>query len=147
MPDNRTQTNAGGDVISVGDNTSGVIGKDQQGVAGRDISGTLTLTLAALRDTAEPKALELVKQISQLRAAIEAPNCDLEARHKTRALEYLDNLAKLAQDPAPDRLKHAKENLDDLADIAEKGSKLANFAKEYLPTFTAAIAALRIWFS
>lgn len=82
---------------------------------------------------------------------VEAPTCELDDRYKTRALEYLDNLATLPKDPpakaAPtDLLKTAKDNLDDLADIAEKGSKLANFAKDHLPTFTAALTALRLWF-
>lgn len=83
--------------------------------------------------------------------AVEIPTCGLDDLYKTRALEYLDNLATLAKDSpakaAPtDLLKTAKDNLDDLADIAEKGSKLANFAKEHLPTFTAALTALRLWF-
>jgi Pentapeptide repeats (8 copies) len=146
MPDNRTQTQVGGDNISVGDNNQGVVGKDLQGVAGRDISGTLTLSLAALSATDDPKAKALAELITQLKTAIEAPDSELEARHKTRALEYLDNLTKLAQTKPENHLKTAKENLDDLADIAEKGSKLATFAAKYLPPFTAGVAGLRLWF-
>jgi hypothetical protein len=81
-----------------------------------------------------------------VREAIEAPNCDLDDRFKQRALGYLDSLTKLAKDQPEDRLKQAKENLDDLSDIAEKGSKLANFAKLYFPVVTTAIAAIRLWF-
>jgi uncharacterized protein YjbI with pentapeptide repeats len=146
MPDNRNQSQAGGDIISVGDGNQGVVGKDLQGVAGRDISGTLNLSLAALSETADPKAKELGALITQLKTAIEAPDSELEARHKTRALEYLDNLTKLAQNPTENHLKTAKENLDDLADIAEKGSKIATFAEKYLPTFSAGVAGLRLWF-
>ncbi len=145
MTDKSTRTQAGGDIISAGNN-AGVVGKDMTGVAGRDISGTLNLNLAALKETEDPKAKELVELISQLRQAIEAPNCDLEDRFKQRALEYLDNLTKLAKDQPDNRLKQAKDNLDDLTDIAEKGSKLTNFAKEYFPAVTAAIAGIRLWF-
>ena len=146
MTDDSTRTQAGGDIISAGSHNSGVVGKDLTGVAGRDISGTLNLNLAALRETEDPKDKELVDLITQLRTAIEAPNCALDDRFKQRALLYLDNLASLAKDQPEDLLKSAKDNLDDLADIADKGSKLANFAKDNLPTFTAAIAALRLWF-
>ncbi len=147
MTDESSKTQAGGDVISAGSNNSGVVGKDLTGVAGRDISGTLNLNLAALRESEDPKDKELIDLITQLRTAIEAPDCDLDDRFKQRALGYLDNLTSLAKDKPQDLLKSAKDNLDDLSDIAEKGSKLANFAKEHLPTFTAAIGALRIWFS
>jgi uncharacterized protein YjbI with pentapeptide repeats len=145
MTDKSTRTQVGGDMISA-DNNAGVVGKDMTGVAGRDISGTLNLNLAALKKTEDPKAKELVELISQLRQAIEAPDCDLEDRFTQRALEYLDNLTKLAKDQPDDRLKQAKDNLDDLTDIAEKGSKLANFAEEYFPAVTAAIAGIRLWF-
>ncbi len=146
MTDESSKTQAGGDIISAGSHNSGVVGKDLTGVAGRDISGALNLNLAALRETEDPKDKELVDLITQLRSAIEAPNCALDDRFKQRALGYLDNLASLAKDKPDDLLKNAKDNLDDLADIADKGSKLANFAKDHLPTFTAAIAALRLWF-
>ena len=146
MTDESSKTQAGGDIISAGSNNSGVVGKDLTGVAGRDISGTLNLNLAALRESEDPKDKELVDLIAQLRTAIEAPNCDLDDRFKQRALGYLDKLTILAKDKPQDLIKSAKDNLDDLADIADKGSKLANFAKEHLPTFTAAIAALRLWF-
>jgi len=146
MTDESSKTHAGGDIISAGSNNSGVVGKDLTGVAGRDISGTLNLNLAALRESEDPKDKELVDLIAQLRTAIEAPNCDLDDRFKQRALGYLDKLTILAKDKPQDLIKSAKDNLDDLADIADKGSKLANFAKEHLPTFTAAIAALRLWF-
>jgi uncharacterized protein YjbI with pentapeptide repeats len=146
MPDNRTQTQAGGDIISAGANNQGVVGKDQKGVAGRDISGTLTISLAALSETADPKAKELIDLISQVRQAIEAPDSELDDRHKKRALEYLNNLTELAQNNPEDLLKQAKDNLDDLTDIAEKGSELVIFAEKYLPTFTAAIGGLRAWF-
>jgi uncharacterized protein YjbI with pentapeptide repeats len=148
MSDKSTQTQAGGDIISTGDGNQGVVGKNQQGIAGRDISGTLNLNLAALSETADPKAKELVDLITQVRDAIDAPDSELDDRHKIRALEYLDNLTKLAKDKdKPENLlKTAKNNLDDLADIADKGSKIATFAEKYLPTFTAAIVGLRLWF-
>jgi uncharacterized protein YjbI with pentapeptide repeats len=146
MTDKSTKNQAGGDVISVGDNTSGVIGKDLTGVAGRDISGTLNLNLAALRQTEDPQAKDLADLITYVRDAIEAPDCDLDDRHKQRALTYLDNLTQLAKDQPEDRLQQAKDNLDDLTDIAEKGSKLAGFAEKYFPTVMSAISAIGIWF-
>jgi uncharacterized protein YjbI with pentapeptide repeats len=146
MSDKRTQIQAGGDSISVGDNNQGVVGKNQQGVAGRDISGTLTLSLSALSATDNPKSKALVELITQVRDAIQAPDSELDDRYKTRALEYLDNLTNLAKDKPENLLKTAKDNLDDLADIADKGSKIATFAEKYLPTFTATISGLRLWF-
>ena len=41
-----------GGIISVGDNTSGVIVKELKSVAGRDISSTLTIDLAACQRAA-----------------------------------------------------------------------------------------------
>ena len=144
MPSNYVQ--AGGDAIVAGDNTQGVVGKDMTGVAGRDISGTLNLNLNALRETEDPKAKELVALIEQLRKAIESPDCDLDDRFKKRSIEYLNTLTELAKDKPEGFLKSAKENLDDLTDIADKGSKLVTFAEKHLPTFMMAIGALRLWF-
>ena len=145
MPDNRTKYESGGDInIAKG---KSAINTGTGAAAAGNISGNITLNLAALSESEDPKDKELVDLITQLRTAIEAPDCDLDDRHKQRALGYLDNLASLAKDKPQDFLKNAKDNLDDLSDIADKGSKLANFAKEHLPTFTAAIGALRIWFS
>ena len=144
MPSNYVQ--AGGDAIVAGDNTQGVVGKDMTGVAGRDISGTLNLNLNALRETEDPKDKELVALIEQLRKAIESPDCDLDDRFKKRSIEYLNTLTELAKDKPEGFLKSAKENLDDLTDIADKGSKLATFAEKHLPTFMMAIGALRLWF-
>ena len=145
MPDNRTKYESGGDInIAKG---KSAINTGTGAAAAGNISGNITLNLAALSESEDPKDKELVDLITQLRTAIEAPDCDLDDRHKQRALGYLDNLASLAKDKPQDLLKNAKDNLDDLSDIADKGSKLANFAKEHLPTFTAAIGALRIWFS
>ena len=73
-------------------------------------------------------------------------NCTLlmsNGFYKERALEYL---AKLAQEQPENRLKQAKENRDDLADIADKGSKVATFTEKYPPTFVGAIGALKLWF-
>ena len=140
------QNQASGDIISVGANNSGVIGKDLTGVAGRDISGNLTITLAALAATEDPKEKELATLLEQVKKTIEAPDCELDDRFKDRALEYLDSLAKLAEEQPENRLKQAKNNLDDLADIADKGSKIATFAEKYLPTFVSAIGALKVWF-
>ena len=142
MPNNQ----AGGNIITAGNNNKGVVGKDMTGVAGRDISGTLNLNLNALRETEDPRSKELVSLIEQLRSAIEAPDSDLDDRYKKRAIEYLDNLTQLAKDKPEDFLKGAKDNLDDLADIADKGSKLATFAEKHLPTFMMAIGTLRLWF-
>ena len=55
-------------------------------------------------------------------------------------------VGKLAKEQPENRLKQAKNNLDYLADIADKGSKIATFAEKYLPTFVGAIGALKVWF-
>jgi uncharacterized protein YjbI with pentapeptide repeats len=144
MPNKSNQYKSGGD-INIAQGKSAI--NTGTGVAaGGDISGTLNLNLAALKETEDPKAKELVELISQLRQAIEAPDSDLDDRFKQRALSYLDNLTKLAKEQPEDRLKQAKENIEDLTDIAEKGSKLAKFAKDYFPTVTAAITGIRLWF-
>ena len=144
MPDKSTKYESGGDInIAKG---KSAINTGTGAAAAGNISGNITLNLAALSESEDPKDKELVDLITQLRTAIEAPDCDIDNRFKQRALGYLDNLTSLAKDKPQDLLKSAKDNLDDLADIADKGSKLANFAKEHLPTFTAAIGALRLWF-
>lgn len=127
---------SGGGVFAIGTSVS----------AAGNISGTLNLNINALRETEDPKAKELADLIDQLKKAIEAPDSDLDDRYKKRAIEYLNNLAQLAKDKPEDFLKGAKDNLDDLADIADKGSKLATFAEKYFPTFITAIGALRLWF-
>ena len=144
MPDKRNQYKSGGNINIAKDKSA--INTGTGAAAAGNISGNLNLNLAALRETEDPKDKELVDLITQLRTAIEAPDCALDDRFKQRALLYLDNLASLAKDQPEDLLKSAEDNLDDLADIADEGSKLANFAKEHLPAFTAAIAALRLWF-
>jgi hypothetical protein len=137
-------TQAGGDInIAKG---KSAINTGTGAAAAGNISGTLNLNLNALRETEDPKAKELVDLIEQLKTAIEDPDSDLDDRYKKRAIEYLDNLAQLAKDKPEDFLKGAKDNLDDLADIADKGSKLATFAEKHLPTFMMAIGALRLWF-
>jgi uncharacterized protein YjbI with pentapeptide repeats len=136
---------AGGDIITA-DNNQGVVGKDMMGVAGRDISGSLTLNLNTLRETEDPKSKDLADLIDQLKQAIEATDSELDDRHKKRAIKYLNNLTQLAKDKPEDFLKGAKDNLDDLADIADKGSKFATFAAKYFPTVMTAIDALRLWF-
>jgi uncharacterized protein YjbI with pentapeptide repeats len=135
---------AGGDInIAKG---KSAINTGTGAAAAGNISGTLNLNLNALRETEDPKAKELVDLIEQLRKAIEALDSDLDDRYKKRAIEYLNTLTELAKDKPEDILKRAKENLDDLADIADKGSKLATFAEKHLPTFMMAIGALRLWF-
>lgn len=144
MPNKSNQYKSGGNInIAKG---KSAINTGTGVAAGGDISGDLNLNLAALQETEDPEAKKLVDLVTQMREAIEAPDSELEDRFKQRALEYLDNLTKLAKDQSEDHLKQAKENLDDLTDIAEKGSKLAKFAKDYFPVVTAAIAGIRLWF-
>jgi hypothetical protein len=144
MPDNRIHNEASGDINTATGKSA--INTGTGAAAAGNISGALNISLAALGETADPKAKELVDLITQLKTAIKAPDSELDDRYKTRALEYLDNLTKLAKDSPENLLKSAKDNLDDLADIADKGSKLATFAGKYLPTFSAAIVGLRLWF-
>ena len=70
----------------------------------------------------------------------------LDDRYKKQAIEYLDNLTQLVKDKPEDFLKVLKENLDGLADVADKGAKLATFGEKHLPTFMMTIGALRLWF-
>jgi uncharacterized protein YjbI with pentapeptide repeats len=144
MPENRTQYQASGDVnIAQG---KSAINTGIGAAAAGNISGTLNLSLATLKESEVPKVNELVDLIEQLRSAIDSPDSELENRHKERALDYLNNLTKLAKDQPENLITSARENLDDLADIAKKGSEIATFAEKYLPTFTAAIDGLRLWF-
>ena len=141
---NNPQYQAGGDV-NVAQGKSAIATGTSVAAAG-NISGTLNLNLNTLRETEDPKNKELADLIDQLKQAIEAPDSELDDRHKKRSIDYLNTLTELAKDKPEGFLKSAKENLDDLTDIADKGSKLATFAEKHLPTFTMAIGALRLWF-
>ncbi len=141
---NNPQYQAGGDV-NVAQGKSAIATGTSVAAAG-NISGTLNLNLNTLRETEDPKNKELADLIDQLKQAIEAPDSELDDRHKKRSIDYLNTLTELAKDKPEGFLKSAKENLDDLTDIADKGSKLATFAEKHLPTFMMAIGALRVWF-
>ena len=144
MTDKSTQYQTGDNAnIAIG---GSAINSGTGAAAAGDISGNLTITLAALAATEDPKEKELATLLEQVKKTIEAPDCELDDRYKKRALEYLDSLGKLAKEQPENRLKKAKENLDDLADIADKGLKVATFTEKYLPTFVSAIDALKIWF-
>ena len=141
-----SKIHAGRDSISAGANNSGVVGKDLRGIAGRDISGNLNITLSDLAATEDPKNKQLATLLDQIKKTIESPDCQLDDRYKKRALEYLDNLANLAKEQPENRIEQAKNNLEDLADVADKGSKIATFAEKCFPTFMVAIGALKLWF-
>jgi uncharacterized protein YjbI with pentapeptide repeats len=139
MPDNRANninTAIGKSAISTGSGAA----------AAGNITNSLNNGLAALSETADPKDKELVDLINQVKEAIEAPDSELEDSHKKRALKYLDNITQLAKDKPENLLEAAEENIDHLANIADKGSKLASFAAKYAPILTAGIAGLRLWF-
>ena len=114
--------------------------------AAGDISGNLNITLSDLAATEDPKNKELATLLDQIKKTIESPDCELDDRYKKRALEYLDNLANLSNEKPETRIEQAKNNLEDLADIADKGSKIAMFTEKCFPTFMVAIGALKLWF-
>ena len=127
MTDKSTQSEAGDNAnIAIG---KSAINSGTGAAAAGDISGNLTITLAALATAEDLKEKELATLLEQVKKTIEAPDCELDDRFKDRALEYLAKLAKLAKEQPANRLKQAKDNLDDLADIADKGSKIATFAE------------------
>jgi hypothetical protein len=144
MPDNSTnpQIQAGGDAFYIGGDNSGVVGKDQIGVAGGDISGTLTLTLDQLKQSPEPKAQDLADHLKTLKAKIEDKDAGLSADRKTKALGLLTKLTKLANEKdksSPAFLEQASDTIEDLDNIVKKGSGLAEFADKNLPTIIAGI--------
>ena len=92
---NNPQYQAGGDV-NVAQGKSAIATGTSVAAAG-NISGTLNLNLNTLRETEDPKNKELADLIDQLKQAIEAPDSELDDRHKKRAIEYLNKLAELAK--------------------------------------------------
>jgi uncharacterized protein YjbI with pentapeptide repeats len=134
------QIQAGGDAFYLGGDNSGVVGKDLTGVAGGDISGTLTLTLDQLKQSPDPKAQTLADHLKTLKTAIEAKDAGLSDDRKTKALDLLTKLTKLAQDKSsPNFLEQAGDTIEDLDNIVKKGSGLAEFAEKQLPTIMAGI--------
>jgi uncharacterized protein YjbI with pentapeptide repeats len=151
-------TNPQGDTMTdkstqyqTGDNANIAIGRSAinsgtGAAAAGDISGNLNITLSDLAATEDPKNKELATLLDQIKKTIESPDCELDDRYKKRALEYLDNLANLAKEKPESRIDQAKNNLEDLADIADKGSKITTFAEKCFPTLMVAIGALKLWF-
>ncbi len=91
---------SGGDTFIIGDKNKGVFGKDQQGVAGRDISGTVTNTIQQLRETNQPEAPQLSELLEQLQKAVESSS-ELGEPEKQKALEYLNQIGEMsAKDPS-----------------------------------------------
>ena len=144
MTDKSTQYQTGDNAnIAIG---GSAINSGTGAAAGRDISGNLNITLSDLAATEDPKNKELATLLDQIKKTIESPDCELDDRYKKRALEYLDNLANLSKEKPETRIEQAKNNLEDLADIADKGSKIATFTEKCFPTFMVAIGALKLWF-
>jgi hypothetical protein len=151
-------TNPQGDTVTdkstqyqTGDNANIAIGRSAinsgtGAAAAGDISGNLNITLSDLAATEDPKNKELATLLDQIKKTIESPDCELDDRYKKRALEYLDNLANLAKENPESRIEQAKNNLEDLADVADKGSKIATFTEKCFPTVMVAIGALKLWF-
>jgi uncharacterized protein YjbI with pentapeptide repeats len=144
MTDKSTQYQTGNNAnIAIG---GSAINSGTGAAAAGDISGNLNITLSDLAATEDPKNKELATLLDQIKKTIESPDCELDDRYKKRALEYLDNLANLAKEKPESRIEQAKNNLEDLADVADKGSKIATFAEKCFPTFMIAIGALKLWF-
>jgi len=91
---------SGGDTFVIGDKNKGVFGKDQQGVAGRNISGTVTNTIQQLRETNQPEAPQLAELLEELQKAVES-STELAEPDKDKALGYLNQIGEMsAKDPA-----------------------------------------------
>jgi uncharacterized protein YjbI with pentapeptide repeats len=137
------QFQAGGNINYVG--TDGVAGENLQGVAGGDISGTLNVTIGELATSPDPKDQTLANHLKQLRAALESKESGLSDARKTKALELLTKLTKLAETPdksSPDFLETATDTLEELDTIVKKGSGLVEFSEKHLPTIMTGIRFL-----
>ena len=71
-------------------------------VAGGDISGTVTVTIQQLRDSDTPEAPKLADLLTELQKAI-SESTELVEEDRTKALQYLDTIGKLANNKEEDR--------------------------------------------
>ena len=102
--------------LQAGGNMTGVT------VAGRDISGTVTLTIQQLRDSDTPEAPKLADLLTDLQKEISESN-ELAQPDKEKALKYLDKIGKLANDKEADR-DIIGMAIDGILNVVSKAAKL-----------------------
>jgi uncharacterized protein YjbI with pentapeptide repeats len=129
---------SGGDTFIIGDKNKGVFGKDQQGVAGRDISGTVTNTIQQLRETNQPEAPQLSELLEQLQKAVETSS-ELGEPEKQKALEYLNQIGEMSAKDPSQKKGMLPILLDAFTGVISKASSLIDPVKKI------AAAILSIW--
>ena len=109
-----------------------VAGENLTGVAGGDISGTITNTINQLSESESPEAPTLADLLKQLRDAIASPDSGLSEKDKKKALKHLDTIGKLGVDRNNSNLQEMAENaMDALPTILKRGAGLMEFLKTH----------------
>ena len=129
---------SGGDTFIIGDKNKGVFGKDQQGVAGRDISGTVTNTIQQLRETKQPEAPQLSDLLEKLQKAVETSS-ELGEPEKQKALEYLNQIGEMSTKDPSQKKGMLPILLDAFTGVISKAANLIDPVKKI------AAAILSIW--
>ncbi len=128
----------GGDVFFTGRDNLGVVGKEQQGVAGRNISGTVTNTIQQLRETNQPEAPQLSELLEQLQKAVESSS-ELGEPEKQKALEYLNQIGEMSAKDPSQKKGMLPILLDAFTGVISKATSLIDPVKKI------AAAILSIW--
>jgi uncharacterized protein YjbI with pentapeptide repeats len=117
---------SGGDAIVGGiDNKNLVVGKNQTGVSGRDISNS---TINQLQASSNPNAKKLAELLKQLQSTIE--QSALNSDDKESAQEHISNIAQFANNQQSTELKKpAKNSLDALETVLRRVSGLFQLVK------------------
>ncbi|NET58346.1 MAG: hypothetical protein F6K47_19975 [Symploca sp. SIO2E6] len=112
------------------DGSTAVAGENLTGVAGGDISGTVTNTINQLSESESPEAPTLADLLKQLQAAIASPDSGLSEKDKKKALNHLDTIGKLGVERNNYSLREMAENaMDALPTILKRGAGLMEFLK------------------
>ncbi|WP_271948138.1 pentapeptide repeat-containing protein [Microcystis aeruginosa] len=125
---------SGGDAIVGGiDNKNLVVGKNQTGVSGRDISNS---TINQLQVSSDPNAKKLAELLNQLQITIEQSS--LNSDDKESAQEHISNIAQFANNQQSAELKKpAKISLDALETVLRRVSGLFQLVKPMIDTVRA----------
>jgi len=129
---------SGGDTFIIGDKNKGVFGKDQQGVAGRNISGTVTNTIQQLRETNQTEAPQLSDLLEQLQKTVESSS-ELGEPEKKKALEYLNQIGEMSAKDPSQKKGMLPILLDAFTGVISKAASLIDPVKKI------AAAILNIW--
>ena len=125
---------SGGDAIVGGiDNKNLVVGKNQTGVSGRDISNS---SINQLQASSEPNAKKLAELLKELQTTIE--QSALNSDDKESAQEHISNIAQFANNQQNTELKKpAKISLDALETVLRRVSGLFQLVKPMIDTVRA----------